>query len=568
MIIERKHPGHLQFFAILVILLLLGFRAGEAAGQEPQIQFADVYAEAGGAFSHSSPLTEERHIHLTMGSGVGCIDFDHDGWSDLCFGQGCSWDGKFFSPSKPYETMLRNVRGSLKDVSVLVGLRVPYYTMGIASGDSNNDGFDDLYMTSVGQNQLFINNGDGTFSSGVSLTTQPDGYSASCTWTDANMDGTLDLFISRYVSISEADYPLCVDEATKLGVLCPPWKFKALSDVMLIGHGDGTFNDNSLLAGMQSVDPQPGLAVATVDIDDDGDLDIYVANDSVPNHLWINDGSGRFTEDGFLAGVALNGNGEREAGMGIAVGDATADGRPDLLVTNYFEETNTFYRNEGSGFFQDVTDEIGIGAPSRSRLGFGVNFLDADGDSDLDVFVANGHVHDRLKELGRNIPYEQTAQLLTMTSGRFKDFSADAGTIFSKPLVGRSSATLDFNRDFRTDVVMTTLGGSPLLLENQTTAHGNVLKLRLIGRDCVRNATGARMTFNDGKGNGLVRFVDGSTSYLSTSEPVVTLGAGQIASIANIEVRWPNGKKQEWANLKTNEEWILVEGISIPFRIP
>lgn len=568
MIVRRKHPDHFPNFATLVILLLLGLHAREAASEEQKIQFADVFAEAGGTFSHSSPLTEARHIHLTMGSGVGCIDFDHDGWSDFCFGQGCSWDGTFLTPSKPYETMLRNVRGSLKDVSVLIELRMPHYTTGIACGDSNNDGFDDLYITGVGQNRLFTNNGDGTFSSGVSVTPQPNAYSASCTWTDANMDGTLDLFIARYVFISEADYPLCVDESTKLGVLCPPWKFKPLSDLLFLGKGDGTFNDNSLTAGLQAVEPQPGLAVATVDIDDDGDLDIYVANDSVPNHLWINDGSGRFTEDGFLAGVALNGNGEREAGMGIAVGDATADGRPDLLVTNYFEETNTFYRNEGAGFFQDVTDEIGIGAPSRSRLGFGVNFLDADGDSDLDVFVANGHVHDRLKELGRNIPYEQPAQLLTMTNGRFKDSSADAGAIFSKPLVGRSSATIDFNRDFRMDVVMTTLGGSPLLLENKTTTHGNVLKLRLIGRDCVRNATGARITFHNGTGNGLVRFVDGSTSYLSTSEPVVTLGVGPITLIANVEVRWPNGMKQDWANLKTNEEWVLVEGISIPFRMP
>ncbi|MEJ7595901.1 MAG: VCBS repeat-containing protein, partial [Planctomycetaceae bacterium] len=300
-----------RLFALLALVLV----SSKSECGEPVSQFADVYSAAGGAFRHESPLTEARHIHLTMGSGVACFDYDNDGWCDLFFGQGCAWTGKFRSTQKKQDALLRNKAGMLSDVTELAGLNNPWYAMGIACTDSDNDGFEDLYVSTFGQNLYFHNCGDGTFSPGVTLATAEDCYSASCTWTDANGDGNADIFVTRYVAVSEKDYPLCVDEPTKLGILCPPWRFKALSDVLLISEGDGTFTDRSLQAGLQSVDSLPGLAVATLDFDDDGDLDIYVANDSVPNHLWINDGHGQFTEDGILAGVALNGNGLRQAGM-------------------------------------------------------------------------------------------------------------------------------------------------------------------------------------------------------------------------------------------------------------
>ena len=547
-------------------MLLLVSSESECGQSEPR--FADVFSAVGGTFRHVSPLTEARHIHLTMGSGVAGFDYDNDGWCDLFFGQGCAWNGTFRSVNKTRDALFRNKTGMLSDVTELTGLHNPWYAMGIACTDADNDGFEDLHVSNFGQNLYFHNCGDGTFSPGVTLAAADDCYSASCTWTDANADGNADVYVTRYVDVSEKHYPVCVDEPTKLGILCPPWRFKALSDVLLINAGDGTFTDASLQAGLQSVDPLPGLAVATLDSDDDGDLDIYVANDSVPNHLWINDGQGHFTEDGILCGVALNGNGLRQAGMGIAVGDATFDGRPDIVVTNYFDETNTFYRNEGAGFFHDVTDEIGIGAPSRSRLAFGVNFIDADGDADLDLFVANGHVHDRLKELGRDIPYQQPAQLLTLQDGRFRDSSATAGKIFSKPLVGRSSAILDLNHDFKTDIVMTCLGDKPLLLKNVTEDHGNMIKLKLIGRTCTRNPVGARIEFFTSDGRTIVRFVDGSTSYLSDSESVIAIGVGNEQSVARVQIRWPDGFLHTWTSLAVNQEWGLVEGIPSALAIP
>lgn len=540
----------------------------DSIGQDLSPQFSDVFSDVGGRFCHQSPATKSRHIHLTMGSGVGCIDYDNDGWVDLYFGQGCSWEGTFRAANKKQDTLLRNNSGKLIDVTSLAGISNPWYATGLSCFDADNDGFDDLFLSNFGQSLYFHNCGDGCFSPGVSPIVVEDCYNASCTGTDANGDGYIDIYVTRYVSVSENEYPICIDESTQLGIVCPPHRFDALWDVLLMSNGDGTFADKSDDSGLHSVDASPGLAVVTSDFDEDGDLDIYVANDAVPNHLWLNDGVGHFTEDGMLKGVALNGNGLRQAGMGIAVGDATSDGRPEIVVTNYFNETNTFYRSEGAGYFLDVTDEIGVGAPSRSRLGFGINFIDADGDSDLDLFIANGHIHDRLKELGRDIPYEQTAQLLTRQKGRFHDSSSDAGEIFQKAFLGRGSATLDFNHDFKTDIVMSNLAGAPLLLQNYTQQHGVVVKLKLIGRNCTRDSIGARIETLAPDGNRIVRFADGSSSYLSCSESMISIGLGHDQHTANVQVSWPNGITQSWVNLKAGQEWGLIEGISSAFAIP
>jgi hypothetical protein len=503
-----------------------------------------------------------------MGSGVACFDFDHDGWTDLFLGQGCPWHGKFFCHDKKPDLLLRNCRGRFRAVEQSSELSVAYYTTGIAAGDSNNDGFFDLFVTALGQSLLFVNNGDGTFQPGATMVEQIDSYGASCTWTDCNKDGVPDIFVTRYVRVSEADYPVCRDDSYGIDIACPPWKYEAVSDSIIRGIGDGSFSDCSKSAGLRAVKAEPGLGVATFDVDDDDDLDIFVANDSAPNHLWINDGQGHFTEDGMLAGVALNGSGSREAGMGVAVGDTTADGRPDLVITNYFDESNTFYRNEGSGFFQDITDGIGIGAPSRSKLGFGINLSDFDGDSDLDLFVANGHIHDRLKDLGRDIPYAQSAQVLVSENGRFIDRSALSGDVFGRDFVGRSSATFDFNGDFQTDVVMTTLNGPPVLLRNSATRHGNVLKLHLVGRRCMRNPIGAKVVATISDSLSLTRFVDGGTSYLSTSESTVTFGVSEADRVVRLTVQWPGGQLEEWKDFEAGHEWVLVEGVTQAFQVP
>lgn len=558
-----------KWISALVVIVLMGSGTAESA----DVKFADVASELGVRFVHSSPQSPLRHIHLTMGSGVGVADFDRDGWPDLYFAQGQPWDEGHVAESGAVDELFRNQlfraeRKAFSQVADFTTVASGAFGMGVAVGDSNNDGFPDLYVSRFGADWLLLNNGDGTFSkSAASLPNSTAGYCASCTWTEVNGDGVPDLFITRYVRISESEYPVCADTATGLPIVCQPQKYAALSDVLLVGDGYGEFADSSEASGLNSVSAAPGLAVVSHDCDSDGDLDILVANDAVPNHLWINDGTGQFEESGLIAGVAVNSKGLREAGMGIAVGDATGNGRADFVVTNYFAETNTFYRNEGYGLFHDVSDEIGVGAPSRSRLAFGVNFLDADGDGDLDLFVANGHIHDRLQELGRNIPYRQPPQLLTFDAGRYTDVSESVGTTFQKPRLGRGSATLDFNRDGRTDVIMTDLGGSPALFQNQTSQLGRQVRIRIVGRTAARDAVSTRVKFLAGEMALGVRFVDGSSSYLSTSEQVITFSAAPPSQVDRVEVQWPTGSVQTVAISPTTTEVTVVEGVEQPFAM-
>ncbi len=554
---------------LLIIVLAARLHPQVSVAQDSAPAFQDSTQSAALTFQHISPSSPERHVHLTMGSGVAICDFDRDGCPDLYFAQGGAWSGTINSATTSKDQLLRNRRGHFVDVSTNTELASGSYGMGVAVGDSNNDGFPDVYVSRFGTDILLQNNGDGTFQLSESLLPpSTSSYSASCTWTDVNADGTPDMFVTRYVNISDDNYPVCTDDATNLAAVCPPWTFDGLHDVLLLGDGAGRLVDVSEERGLQGVKPAQGLAAVTSDLDDDGDLDIYVANDSVPNHFWKNDGKGVFSEAGLITGLAVNRDGRREAGMGLAIGDATSSGRVDLVVTNFHEETNTFYRNEGFGFFNDVTDEIGVGAPSRSHLAFGINFLDADGDSDLDLFVANGHIHDRLKELGRDIPYRQSPQLLTMNNGRYEDVSERSGTVFTESFLGRGSAVLDFNKDGKTDVLMTNLGGRPVLFDNQTMGHGRVLTLHLSGRVRSRDAVGARVTVTINGRNPIVRFIDGSSSYLSTSESVARFGVGNSDVVDEVTVRWPNGESQSWKDIPSNATYSVVESVSRIFSLP
>ncbi|MCA9085923.1 MAG: VCBS repeat-containing protein, partial [Planctomycetaceae bacterium] len=465
---------------------------------------------------HVSPLTPQRHIHLTMGSGVGALDYDHDGWIDLCFAQGCPWDGKFRNSEKNNDILLRNARGNVVDCSNQAGLASDYYAMAVSCCDADNDGFCDIAITNVGPDVLWLNNGDGTFTSKVMDSELL--YSASATWTDANGDSCPDLFITHYVKIGEDHYPVCTDEPSQQMIVCPPGQYDSVRDSLFISNQDRTFIDASEKSGLASADHATGLSAISQDFDADGDLDLYVANDALPNQLWINDGTGNFQDEGLISGVALNRHGQREAGMGLAFGSISGSGRADIVVTNYFEETNTFYRNEGAGFFQDFTDEIGIGAPSRAKLAFGVNLLDADGDGDQDLFVANGHIHDRLNELGRNIPYEQEPQLLLMDGSRFVDVSSSCGEPFLSCYLGRGSAVLDFDNDLRSDIVMVNLGREPVVLLNRTESHGHVLRLNLVSRRGCRDALGATVTVRTASGAEHTAFRSQEVSYLSSGQ--------------------------------------------------
>jgi hypothetical protein len=539
--------------------------AGADKRAEAALQFDDVAEASGLKFTHHSPLTEERHLHLTMGSGVGWLDYDRDGFPDLYFAQGKAWSGPNGKPSTPPKTdrLFRNLGGRFEDVTEHLGVSNAEYAMGIAAGDMDNDGFPDLYVSNFGRNRMFLNNGDGTFQDGSAATgTDDPRYAASSTWTDIDGDGNLDLYVTNYLLIDPVRYTLCsqVYRGRTVKLACPPRRYPWPRDLLFRNSGDGRFTDVTKVSGISSIKPAAGLGVVTGDFDGDDRLDLYVANDTTANFLLINKGGGRFVDRGLVSGTALNRIGDGEAGMGVAAGDVDGDGRIDLFVTNYYGETNTLYRNEGKGLFLDVTDEWGLAAPSRTRLGFGTLLADFDHDGRLDLFVANGHLNDRLPRIGQDVPFQQQSQVFRNDRGRrFLDASVSAGPYFQRKLLGRGCAAADFDRDGRLDVAVQHLNGKAVLLRNRSRAQGPPLILELVGTRGNRDAIGARVEIDLGS-TVLVRQRDGSSSYLSCSEGRMIVGIGSRRSVKQVRIRWPGGATEAWNNVKAGEPVWLVEG--------
>ncbi|MFK7776537.1 MAG: CRTAC1 family protein [Gimesia sp.] len=540
-----------------------------AEEKQPEILFQDITLASQIQFEHQSPLTVKRHLHLMMGSGVGWIDFDNDGFPDLYCGQGEAWHTsqrkKRSATELSQSNRLFQNRGNsqFEDVTTHAGLIAFGYSMGIAVGDYNHDGFDDFYVSEFGRNKLYCNNGDGTFLN-VSQSAQIDdpGYGASCTWADLNGDGLLDLYVANYLDIDREQYPICsrsVDGA-RVFFICHPRYVHGEFDVIYQNLGNGSFLNVSKKAGLHSEPARQGLGVFVSDFDHDGDMDIYVANDSVANQLWINNGRGEFSDQALVAGVAFNRSGDREAGMGIAGADYNGDGLLDLFVTNYFGETNTLYRNEGSLFFLDVTDEAGLATPSRVRLGFGASFLDCNNDGWEDLFVTNGHVHDHLAPLGKNEPFEQEPQVFLNQGGvRFSDVSDEAGAFFQNRVVGRSSAIADLNRDGLPDIAVTHLNGKLVLLENRSQTRNQNIALKLVGSTSNRSAIGAMVEVKMGSRK-LTRFCRGSSGYLSADDCWVLVGLDNQREPVSVKVSWPQGKTEIWSGLRPGGRYTLIEG--------
>ncbi|NQV26614.1 MAG: CRTAC1 family protein [Rhodopirellula sp.] len=559
------HYSSLKFLSstsILGLSILLSLLCNGSESGEVSLQFEDVSKQAGINFQHYSPLTPERHLHLFMGSGAAWLDYDRDGWPDLYFGQGQAWndDGQKSPPSNRF--LSNTGDGTFRDVTVNANLVNVDYSMGVAVGDFDNDGFADIYVSSYGLNRLYHNNGDGSFSEiATSRRLDDDRFGASCTWADIDGDGNLGLFVTNYLKLDKNDYPLCrrSESGHTYYSGCHPRYQKHEYDILFRNKGDGTFADISKDAGLLSEPARCGLGVVATDLDNDGDVDFYVANDTVHNQLWINDGHGKFTDEALLTGVAVNRIGIAEAGMGVATGDVDGDGLSDLFVTNYFNESNTLYRNEGFAF-TDVTSEYGLAAPSQMRLAFGASLFDIDNDGWLDLFVANGHVNTDHQDPGRNEPFAQLPQLFHNQNGRrFRDVSAQGGDYFKRHLVGRASCVADFDRDGRLDLAVQHLNGPASLLRNNTTPTGHVVQLELVGTKSARDGNNAVVRVVVG-GRQIMRAVVGSSSYLSSSDIRLVIGIGEYEIADSIEVRWPGGRRESWRSVPTASVQRLIEG--------
>jgi hypothetical protein len=510
----------------------------------------------------------------TMGSGVGWIDYDADGWPDLF----CVQDGPLPPARDPALThrLYRNNRdGTFLDVTAATGLDRSGFGMGCAVGDYDNDGFDDLVVTELGGIVLFHNEPgesapggrrfvDATARAGLANTR----WGTSCAWGDLDGNAFLDLYLCNYVQV-DPNHPItCRNEEKQLYYQCSPTAFPRTHHLLFQNNGNGKFTDVSEASGIARVETAPGLGVVIVDLDADGKQDIYVANDLAPAYLFRNLGGMRFEETALPVGCGLGPGGSRMAGMGVVAGDFDGSARPSLFLTNFQSSPNVLFLNRGGLRFDDASYSSGLGGPSTSRLGFGTCALDANLDGHVDLAVANGHVQRVAAELGGG-SYAQDAQLfLGDGNGKFRDVSAGAGPDFLKPRIGRGLAHADFDRDGLPDLVLSGVGEPLALLRNRAETRHGWIALELVGDGTTsnRNAVGSVLTIEvDGKKQ--THFVIGGGSYLSASERSLAVGLGMAEAVGRVEVKWPSGRIQEFRGLAARCRWRLQEGTSTPLRV-
>jgi hypothetical protein len=549
------------------------------------IKFVDVTAKSGIRFQHFDGRSERDYIMETMGSGLGWLDYDQDGFMDLFIVQSSVFATMAGTPvahapgsdKLPACKLFKNLgNGTFRDVTDEVGLGHVGCGMGVAIGDIDNDGFPDLFLTCYGKpNVLYHNVDDGkggrrfvdiTAQSGLAdhpaWHLRPN-FSTSAAFLDYNNDGHLDLFVCSYVHVDLANYPHCTDRKGRLDN-CPPTAFKGTTCVLYRNNGNLTFTDVSRETGIDQPNAK-ALGVVALDLDGDGLVDIFVANDSVPNFLFRNLGNGRFESMGPSSGCAVNLAGNPQGYMGVDADDLHGDGRPDLFVTALTRETNTFFRNLGACQFLDATRGSGLGPPSWWKLGFGACFLDVDRDGSLDIAVANGHVSRIVDEEGNpDNTFRQQAQLyLNDGRGRFQHISKVAGDYFSERHVGRGLACCDYDNDGHMDLAFNNSGGPAVLLHNETTTPNHWLRLELQGTKSNRDAVGATVTVQLGDRR-LVRHRKGGGSYLSASDPRLHFGLGPVSKVDQVEIRWPSGRLQRLGTLEGDRAYRIIEGDDQP----
>jgi hypothetical protein len=542
--------------------------AGPVAGKP---WFMDVTAQAGIDFNHFDSATSMHYIPEVMGSGVGWIDYDGDGWIDLF----CIQDGPLQLSDKAAPThkfYRNNGNGTFTEVTRQIGLDKSGYGMGCAVGDYDNDGFDDLVVTYLDHVSLFHNEPDGqggrrfvdvSASSGI---VNPH-WGTSCGWGDIDGDGFLDLYVCNYVEIDLKNYKPCENQDIKQYFVCPPTVFPTTAHKLFHNNGNGTFTDVSETSGVATPKSGGGLGVSLADFDGDGKIDIYAANDMRPAFVFHNQGNGHLADLGAFSGAALMPTGRFMAGMGVAVGDIDGSGLPSVLVTNYQDEPTMVFRNRGKMDFREWSHPSGLGPATMKTLGFGIELFDADLDGTLDVAIANGHVVRNSMAIFRS-PYEQAGQMFVGDGhGRFTEVSDTAGAYFREKRVGRGLAVGDFDNDGRADLVFSHNSGPVQLLHNATETANHWLRLELVGdgKKSNRNAIGARVEIETG-GRKLVRFVTGGGSYLSAGDRRVLVGLGKDERAERVTVTWPSGRKQEFRDLAGNAGWRLKEGVDQPER--
>lgn len=583
----------LRLLALISMLSLCTLGQGRNLGLTARIPKPSIHAAAGVVFTEVTRAAGLERFQLVSGTpakdylievtGAGCafVDYDNDGWLDIYLVNGSTLEALRGQATPPRAALYRNNRdGTFTDVTAKAGVANRRWGQGVCIGDFDNDGWADIYVTNFGLNRLYHNNRNGTFTdrapqAAVTL----GGWSAGCAFGDYDGDGRLDLFVAGYVDLDfdnppppatgEAEMNKSVPEqGPKAGgigaayvpgmkscefrgqrVSCGPLGLKGAADHLFHNNGDGTFTEVSEKAGVADRAGYYGFGVAWFDFDDDGQLDLVVANDSTPNYLYRNRGDGTFEDVSYSSGVSLNENGRAQACMGVSVGDYDADGRADIHMTNFSDDSNVLYHNDGGGSFTEATFQAGLGEVTIPFLGWGTNFFDYDNDGFADLLVANGHVYPVVDRLNWGTSYKQRLLLFRNLQGRFFEVGSSAGAALNTVRSARGSATGDFDNDGDLDILLNNLDDAPSLLRNDGgNKAGHWLTLRLIGnpgQKCPRDAIGT-VVFCNAQGRRMRGEVASGRSFYSQSDLRVHFGLGATTKVEKLEVRWASGQTETY----------------------
>jgi hypothetical protein len=527
--------------------------------------FVEVPSSASGiTWRHVNGRSAEYYLPETTGAGCAFLDYDNDGWMDIYLLNSGTCD--FFTPSQRLRNALyRNNRdGTFTDVTERAGVSGGGYGMGAAVGDYNGDGWPDLYVTQYGHSILYRNNGDGTFTdvtekAGVAA----PGWASSAVWFDYDNDGRLDLFVCRFVEFEKSKNKFCGNAHTGERYYCIPNAYDPTKSWLFHNNGDGTFTDVSQESGVARVLGKAWGVVAT-DINNDGWMDLLVANDTMANFLFVNRGKGRFQEMALEAGVAYSLDGRARSGMGVDSADFDQDGWQDLFVTNVDQEMYSLYRNDRDLTFDDLAGAMGLGQVTRLMSGWGVKFFDYDNDGNIDLFIANGHPDDRIEEHSSHVTYKEPFLLFRNDGSKLENMSAVAGPAFQQSFAARGMAVGDFNNDGAVDVLVAINNGSPVLLKNVAATDHHWLGVRLLGRKSNPDAIGARITWQAGALK-RSRLKVGGGSFLSSHDPREVLGIGKQTRIDRLEIQWPrpSDRVETLTDLPIDLYITIIEGAGI-----
>jgi hypothetical protein len=542
-------------------ILILCLACFPFALQAQRITFRDITAQAGIRFVHNNGAFGKKYLPETMGPGCAFIDYDNDGWPDILLVNGTNWPGHA-GPQSTAKLYHNNHDGTFSDVTARAGLAIPIFGLGAAIGDYDNDGYDDIFITALGQSHLFHNNRNGTFTDVTKSAGLwgPNEFSTSAAWVDYDRDGKLDLVVANYVQWSiQGDLFCTLDGKNKS--YCTPESYKGASARLWHNLGNGKFEDATEKAHFFD-NTSKTLGVAILDYNEDGWPDIVLANDTQPNKLYLNKQDGTFEEKAVPAGIAFSEDGIARAGMGVDAADYDRSGRPSLIISNFANQMLSLYHNEGNGLFVDEAPSSEVGRSTLITLGFGCFFFDYDNDGWPDIFVSDGHIEDQIEKVQKRVSYAEPPHVFhNLGGGKFAEVTQSLGAAFAAPKVGRGAAYADIDNDGALDVLVTTNGGRAYLFHNQGVTNRS-LRIKLLGTRSNRDGIGSLITVSSGTDK-QTKMVRSGSSYLSQSELVQTFGLGQKTRADSVEIKWPSGQMETLTNVNAGQTITVQEGKGI-----